>query len=256
MKTDGVITFRDDELVVENEPPRVGRAVCLRSGGRITYRRVLEVNGKELLVRGDVAPFAERFDGEVVGSVRPRLVDRIASIDPKRFTAANWRAALATAHILAARRRLSPRRGERVPFTTAILAASEWPGVRAFWLRACGRELPVAWQTHQHVIGLFVKGELVGVNVQLVASETSFSAYTLVDRRYRGIGGGRRMIEHALTLAEERGLSSMYVHINARNLPSIRAYRRAGFVKKQWWSDESDPLASAERQWLVFERCL
>jgi RimJ/RimL family protein N-acetyltransferase len=61
------------------------------------------------------------------------------------------------------------------------------------------------------------------------------------------------MIQRAIALAREQKLESIYVHINARNLPSLRAYRRAGFERKGWWSDESDPLASAERQWQVFE---
>ncbi|MCW5834091.1 MAG: GNAT family N-acetyltransferase [Labilithrix sp.] len=248
----GIFTLGAEELVIEDADPEVGRAVCLRSGGRLAFRRVLEVHGGELVVRGDVAPFEERWCGEVVGCVRPRVVDRLAAIDPRRWTAANWHAAVATAHLLAARQKLRPRRDVR--FTTAVLDADDWPGVRAFWRRACGRELPVGWQTHQHVIGLFDGDGLVGANIQLVAGMTSFSAFTLVDRRYRGLGGGYRMILHAVSLAEVLGVASMYVHVNARNLPSIAAYRKAGFERKGWWSDEADPLASAERQWLVFER--
>jgi GNAT superfamily N-acetyltransferase len=250
----GILVFGDEELVVVDRPPAVGYGVCLRSGGRLAYRRVLEVDRDALVVRGDIAPFEERWRGELVGSVQARLLDRVAAIDPRRWTAANWHAALAAAHLLAARRKLLPRR--HAPLTTEILYENDWPSARAFWDRACGRELPVAWQPHQHVVGLFDRAELVGVNIQLVAGATSFSAYTLVDRRYRGAGGGSRMILHAVSLAQSLGIASIYVHIHARNLPSIAAYRRAGFERKRWWSDEADPLASAERQWLVFERDL
>lgn len=253
-KDAGILTRDDEELVIEDEPPAVGRAVCLRSGGRLAFRRVLEVRGSELVVRCDVAPFEERWSGEIVGCVKPRLVDRIAALDPKRWTAANWRAAVASAHLRASRRWFLPRRTGK--FTVAILSPGEWPRVRAFWRRACGRELPVAAHPHQHVVGLFDGEELVGVNIQLVAGSATFSAFTLVDRRYRGLGGGYRMIAHALAVAETLGLTSMYVHINARNLPSIAAYQKAGFERKGWWSDDADPLASAERQWLVFERDL
>ncbi|MDF2692896.1 MAG: Acetyltransferase family, partial [Labilithrix sp.] len=143
-----------------------------------------------------------------------------------------------------------------VAFDTEVLSTDDWPTVRAFWKRACGRELPVAAHRHQHVIGLFVGTELVGANIYLALGTTAFSAFTLVDRRYRGLGGGSRMLRHAVVEARRRGFESMHVHINVRNLPSIAAYERAGFVPRSWWSDESDPLASAERQSLVFERRL
>jgi GNAT superfamily N-acetyltransferase len=125
--------------------------------------------------------------------------------------------------------------------------------VRAFWRETCGKELHVEAQPRQQVIGLFDGSQLVGANIHLVFGSTSYSAYTLVDRRYRGTGGGGQMIRHAVGLARESGLDSIYVHINARNFPSIGAYRRAGFAERGWWSDAADPLASAERQWRVFE---
>jgi RimJ/RimL family protein N-acetyltransferase len=103
------------------------------------------------------------------------------------------------------------------------------------------------------VIGLFDGTELIGANIQLLFGTTSYSAFTLVDRRYRGTGGGSKMIAHAVALARARKLESIYVHINYRNLPSIGAYERAGFKRQGWWSDAADPLASAEQQWLVFE---
>jgi len=247
----GILTFGQEDLVIEPGEPRVGSAVCVLSGGRSYFRRVLAVRGDQLRLRGDVAPFAEEWSGEVVGLVRPRLIDRLAAIDPDRWTRANWHAAVGIAHALAARRRLKPRR--HVAFTTRSLQDSDWPEVRRFWREACGNILHVEAQPHQHVVGLFDGGQLVGANIHLVIGKASYSAFTLVDRRYRGTGGGIKMIEHSLRVARELGCESIYVHINARNLPSVRAYRRAGFQKKGWWSDASDPLASAERQWLVFE---
>jgi RimJ/RimL family protein N-acetyltransferase len=137
--------------------------------------------------------------------------------------------------------------------TTRVLEPSEWPRVRQFWREACGNELHVDAHANQHVIALFDGPALVGANIHLVFGSTSCSTFTLVDRRYRGTGGGTKMIRRAIALAREQRLESIYVHINARNLPSLRAYRRVGFELKGWWSDDSDPLASAERQWQVFE---
>lgn len=248
----GILTWGLEELVIDPDPPEVGRAVCISSGGRLAFRRVLGVDGRRLRLRADVAPFEDEWDGEIVGCVRPRMIDRVAAIDPDRWTRANWHGALAFAHALSVRRRLSPKPRGPV-FMTRALAASDWPMVRAFWRASCGDELHVEAQPHQHVVGLFDGTELVGANIHLVFGKSSYSAYTLVDRRYRGSGGGSRMIGHAVAIARAQELDSIYVHINSRNLPSIRAYERAGFVRKGWWSDQADPLASAERQWLVLE---
>ncbi len=247
----GIMTWGVEDLVIEQAPPEPGRAVCIESGGRHAFRRVLEVTGRTLRLRADVAPFEDRWEGEIVGCVRPRLIDRIASLDPERFVRANWSVAVASAHAMAAQRRLLPRR--QVALSTEVLGAEDWPRVRAFWKATCEKELHVDAQARQQVIGLFDGEKLVGANIHLVFGATSYSAYTLVDRRYRGTGGGGKMIRHAVALSRERGLESIYVHINARNLPSIGAYRRAGFEEQGWWSDAADPLASAERQWLVFE---
>ena len=53
------------------------------------------------------------------------------------------------------------------------------------------------------------------------------------------------MIEHAVKHARTRGLKLCYVHIHVRNIPSILAYKRAGFHAVRWWRDESDPLLAA-----------
>ena len=247
----GILAWGPGDLLIDPDPPEVGRAVCIASGDRLTFRRVLGVDGRRLRLRADIAPFEDLWDGEVVGCVRPRVIDRIAAIDPDRWTRTNWRAAVTLAHALAARKRLSRRR--HVSYTTRALDASDWPRVRAFWKATCGKELHAEAQPRQHVVGLFDGTELVGANIHLIFGTTSYSAFTLVDRRYRGTGGGRKMIEHAIVDARNHGLERIFVHINSRNLPSIRAYERAGFDNKGWWSDAADPLASAERQWLVFE---
>ncbi len=249
---DAILAGPTEILAIERRAPSVGNAVCLVSGGRITFRRVLAIKGRELRVRGDVAPFAEIWNGDVLGCVRPRTVDKLAAVDPSLFTSAGWQSSLASAHALAVRRKLT-KAAPPIAFTTQELAQSDWPRVRAFWLATCGTELAVDAQPRQHVVGLFVGDRLVGANIQLVQGATSYSAYTLVDKAVRGGGGGRKMLDHAVRVARSQALESIYVHIHARNLPSIAAYRGAGFTKARWWSDESDPLASAERQWLVFE---
>ena len=156
----GIFTFRDEELTIEDVPPTVGAAVCVRSGSRLAFRRVLGIEGATLRLRADLAPFEDRWDGDA---------------------------------------------------------------------------------------------ELVGANIHLVLGSQSYSAFTLVDRRFRGTGGGSKMIQRAVQVCRRQGLQSIYVHIDVRNFPSIAAYERNGFEKKGWWSDESDPLASAERRWKVLE---
>ncbi len=252
----GIFALAGEELVLEAARPEVGRAVALVSGGRLAFRRVLAVNGRELRLRADVAPFGEAWDldvdGDVVGCVRPRLVDRLAAaVDVERWTRLNWATATALARAEAVRRRAKPVR--RAALHTRELTDADWPDVRRFWKASWGRELHVAAQPHQHVIGLFDGRILVGANIHLVFGKASYSAFTLVDRSYRGAGGGVKMIRSAVELAEKLGLESIYVHINVRNLPSIRAYRTAGFVERGWWTDDADPLASAERQWRVLE---
>ena len=248
----GVITFGLEELMIDPDPPEVGRAIALMSGGRMAFRRVLGVNGKNLRLRADVAPFEDEWDGEIVGCVRTRLIDRLAAIDPVRWTRANWAGAVAIAHGLAVRRRFK-KKVDRPNLTTKVLELSDWAGVRKFWNEACGNTLHVQAHSNQHVIGLFDGERLVGANIHLVFGKISYSAFTLVDRRYRGTGGGVKMVRHSLRVARDQGLDSVYVHINVRNLPSIRAYKRAGFEEKGWWSDAADPMESAERQWKVLE---
>lgn len=248
----GIITFGLEELYIDPDPPEVGRAIALMSGGRMAFRRVLGVNGKHLRLRADVAPFEDEWDGEIVGCVRTRLVDRVAAIDPVRWTQANWIGALAIAHGMSVKRRFK-KKVDSPNLTTQLLEQSDWPGVRKFWKEACGNTLHVQAHSNQHVIGLFDQGRLVGANIHLVFGKVSYSAFTLVDRRYRGTGGGVKMVRHSLRVAREQGLESVYVHINVRNLPSIRAYKRAGFVEQGWWADAADPMESAERQWKVLE---
>ncbi len=251
----GIFALAGEELVLEAAPPEAGRAIAVMSGGRLAFRRVLAVNGRKLRLRADVAPFGEEWDcdvdGDVVGCVRPRLIDRVAAVDCERWARLNWAAAMTLARGLAVRRRAKPV--HRAALHTRELTDADWPDVRRFWKASWGRELHVAAQPHQHVIGLFDGRILVGANIHLVFGKASYSAFTLVDREYRGVGGGVKMIRSAVELAEKLGLESIYVHINVRNLPSIRAYRRAGFAFRGWWADDADPLASAERQWRVLE---
>jgi GNAT superfamily N-acetyltransferase len=251
----GVLVRRGEILTVEQAPARPGDAICLVSGKRLGWRRAIEVRGEQALVRADVAPFADGWLGDVVGRVRPRPIDRLAALAPARFVELGWTAAWARAHAFAAYRRLGGPERAVPAFTARPLSLASFPRVRAFWLHACGSPLPLRAQPSQHVVGLFVgDGVLAGVNIQIVLDDVSYAAYTLVDRRFRGLGGGRKMIEVALGVARGLGVSLVYVHIPARNLPSIAAYEASGFRFARWWSEESDPLLAAERQWRVYER--
>ncbi len=247
----GILTLGAEELEITQGEPRVGRAVALASGGRVAFRRVLDVGAHGLRLRADVAPFEDHWQGDILGVVEPRAIDVVAAVNPVQFTTLSWYTAVATAHLRSVRKRLD-RRAE-IPFTTRELSAEDWPRVRAFWNESCGRELPVQAHANQHVVGLFDGVRLVGVNIHLAFGNTAYSAFTLVDRRYRGRGGGRKMIEHGVAISRARKFESIYVNINIRNLPSIAAYRAVGFKETRWWADDADPLASAERQQMVFE---
>jgi GNAT superfamily N-acetyltransferase len=250
----GIRVVDGEILDVDRGDPRPGDAVCLVSGRRLCFRRVLAVRGRRVLVRGDVAPFADGWFDDVVGRVRPRGVDRFAALAPGPWTEIGWTAAIAAAHAFAGYRHLRSRARDVPAFSARPLSLEDWPEVRAFWLSACGSPLPLKAQPSQHVVGLFgPAGTLVGVNIQLVLGDRSYSAYTLVDRRHRGLGGGRHMIDVALGIARAQGVKLVYVHIHARNLPSIAAYEASGFRFARWWTEESDPLLTTERQWRVYE---
>lgn len=244
----------------------IGDVVCVRSAQRITWRRVIGRRLGTALLRGDTTPFADGWFGgphgdrrvELLGCIEPRLLDRaLANLSTPRALQAQWLMALAIANAKAKKRRLQARARELpLRFWVRRLAVEEWPDVQAFWLRASGRELTLAAPRHAYVVGLFAQESLVGVNVQLVTGAEAYSAYTLIERAYRGQGGGRLLIEEAIGVAEELELRRVYVHIHARNVPSLAAYRRARFSFSHWWTDEADPLLAAERQWRVFERLL
>ncbi len=258
-----IFTLGAEDLILRQRAPVTGDAICLLSGGRTTFRRVLAIDGRKLRLRGDVAPFEDAWDtaadGEVLGCVEPRIFDQFVMLDPVAITRSNWYAALTAAHALSAKKRITRSFGKKIEarFTTRILSLEDWAGVRAFWLDACGDPLPVQAHQDQHVVGLFDEnGVLRGATIHLRFGTASYSAFTLVDRRFRNQGGGRAMIEHAVKHARERGLTLCYVHIHVRNIPSILAYKRVGFHPVRWWRDESDPLLAAERQWKVFELTL
>ncbi|HEX7664598.1 MAG TPA: GNAT family N-acetyltransferase [Polyangiaceae bacterium] len=251
----GILTLGLEELVLRRGTPNVGDAVAVVSGGRIAFRRVVGKKNGRLRLRADIAPFEEDWEGDVVAVVEPRLFDRIVALAPDRLLRLGWLGAMGAAHAKLARKRaLRPRPKTKARFTTALLEADEWPHVRAFWRDACGDVLPVEAHDDQQVVGLFDEdGTLVGANIQLRFDDNAYSAFTLVHRKVRHLGGGRQMIEHAIREAKARGVEMIYVHIHVRNLPSIKAYRRVGFVRRRWWKDESDPLLAAERQWHVYE---
>jgi GNAT superfamily N-acetyltransferase len=253
----GVVVVPGEMLDVERGMPSPGSAVCVGSGSRLAWRRVLAVRDGQALLRADVAPFADGWFEDIVGCVRPRLLDHVATLAPARLSELGWGVSMVGAHAFATYKRMRLRHPGASKFTARPLSIGDWPRVRSFWLRACGKPLQLTAQPSQHVVGLFSPaGALAGVNIQIVLGDVSYAAYTLVDRRCRGLGGGRKMIEAALGVARELGVKLVYVHIHARNVPSIAAYEASGFHFARWWTEESDPLLAAERQWRVYERTL
>lgn len=263
-----VASVRGDRGLLDVTGARIvpGDVVCIRSGSRVTWRRVLDVRAKAAFVRGDVAPFADGWVGVggdgpavLVGRVARRPQDLLAHVNSTHFVHANWLAAMALGRFKAARRRFGRRQRPvlSVPFRTKLLSPSEWPSVLSFWERASGRQLPLSAPRGAYVVGLFAEHtRLVGVNIQLVTGDEAYSAYTMIERGYRDSGGSRLLLDEAIRVAEALEIARVYVHIHARNVPSLAAYRRAGFRFSSWWADDADPMLSAERQWRVFERML
>jgi L-amino acid N-acyltransferase YncA len=78
----------------------------------------------------------------------------------------------------------------------------------------------------------------------------------MVDRGGRGRGYARRMLHELLWLVGDEGLASWLVaEVHEQNLPSLRAFRHAGFadvgrrgefLKLRWEAPRKEPPGAAE----------
>jgi ribosomal protein S18 acetylase RimI-like enzyme len=218
-------------------PARRGALICLLDGDRLALRRALALRGGEALVRCDRAPFADGWRGDVVAcALPPRGFDRLAELAPHAATRLGWRAKLALAALRSAafRIRRAARRGPSPRFTTRAHAIDE-------------RTLEISLRDP--------RGAPAGSTRLERRGDEGYSFATEVAPPYRGLGGGRQLIEAALDVARGQGLARVTAHAAESNRASLAAYRAAGFRPTgRYWSSATQPLAAAERALVELER--
>lgn len=74
-------------------------------------------------------------------------------------------------------------------------------------------------------------GEIVGTCALIPDGEGRFELSKMaVDEGHQGLGLGRKLLEAALAVFQERGASELFLESNSRLTAAIRLYESAGFV--------------------------
>jgi len=237
-------------VTVTRGTPWVGAVACVASGGRLAWRRVIDVRDGAALLRAEVAPFDDGWWRELIGCARAEgAYAALSAAAPSVVTEAAWRAALAWSKAP----RLAGRRRASVPWVTRTLSPADEGARDAMLDRAYGgRPHGAAPAT---VVGLFAPGgALVGEYHLLVEGERGLSSGMVVEPAWRARGGGVALARGVLAAARALGLKRVGCAIAARNGPSIGAHLRAGYADAgRWRTWPDDPLLAAERQWREFE---
>lgn len=76
---------------------------------------------------------------------------------------------------------------------------------------------------------LIVDGEVAGYGGIWVVIDEAHITNIAVRDELRGQGLGRRLLDHLMTQAVERGATSATLEVRASNLPAISLYEKAGF---------------------------
>jgi len=230
--------------------PWLGAVACVASGGRLAWRRVIDVREGAALLRAEVAPFDDGWWRDLIGCARVEgAYAALGAAAPSVVTEVAWRAALAWSK---ARGRAGKGRGS-APWVTRALSAADEGAREAMLDRAYGgRPHGAAPAT---AVGLFTPGgALVGEYHLLLDGERGLSSGMVVEPAWRGRGGGAALARGVLTAARTLGLRRVGCAIAARNGPSVGAHLRAGYADTgRWRTWPDDPLLAAERQWREFE---
>ncbi len=254
------LPHRTVELLAE--PPAVGDLVCFPGYTKVSWRRVLEVGGDRLRVRGDVAP---REDGWIdarlaIGRARPPgmlSIDTLAHLAPSVWTQGLYQLAtlLANARARAAhirRRRRAPRsepdairvltEADRELYAQFHKERSDSEGVVRALPEPC--DSPIA-------VGLFSgHSDLVGTQILEWHSKEACYFHTFyVTPSARGMGVGGRMKAFAIATAKIHGAKRARCFVHARNAQSIAANTRAGMrLTGEWLTERDDPLSTMTHQ--------
>jgi GNAT superfamily N-acetyltransferase len=212
-------------VTIRRDPaPPVGALVVLADGDCLAFRRVIDRRGGRSLVRADVAPFADGWFGGIVGEVElGSPLARIAARFPRAVGELGWRGAAWSARLRALAR---PR---HLPGSFSVTRDSDEGNSLRFSLVSDG-------------------GVRCGETTLTMRDGAGVSHDTRIATPFRGRGGASWLLAAALREARARSLSRVVAWVHARNLPSLAAYRRAGFRPVGWWRSGEDPLLAAERQ--------
>lgn len=248
------------EIVVVRRRATRGRIACLSTGSRVTFRRVLAVDGQRVFVRGDVAPFADGWFANVIGCVdEPASPFLIARIAPVLWTSSAWHLARGVALARAMGVGARPVAAETAGLSTRTLCATDGDALIALLVESHGgpperysREINLAAST----VGLFSpNAQLIGrCAVTKGEGDVAESEALVVHPLWRRCGGGALIMRAIVELARGNGARVVRATVAARNLPSRRTLLRAGFRETgRWVRAGDDPLLAAERQLLETE---
>jgi [ribosomal protein S18]-alanine N-acetyltransferase len=132
-----------------------------------------------------------------------------------------------------------------------ILASVAHAGVLAAIHRAAVAPAE-AWDAAAYAVQLGLPGtfalldEAGGFVLARVAADQAEILMLAVAPQARRAGLGRRLVAAAMTAAAERGAGAMFLEVSAGNVPAMRVYQRAGFVRgglrRAYYPDGSDAL--------------
>ena len=235
-------------LTVSRRPARKGAIVCLAENGRLVWRRVLAARGSSLLLRSEIAPFADGWFEGALGCVEAKgFAQGLARGIPRLWTSGGW-----WGHRIWVWSRNLPRwtRSRLRPpssFRTGLLGPGD--------ADACSRfpNLTKSLKAGEKCLALGIwtgGGELVGRTLLgLHDGAQGFSCDTFVDPAFRGRGGAKALLRAMIEEARKRRLRRVFGYVAAHNLASLRACRHAGLRHGgRWWSDPSDRFAASEKQ--------
>ena len=72
-------------------------------------------------------------------------------------------------------------------------------------------------------------GKVIGYGILSVAAGEAHLLNLVVSLSARGMGNGRRLLEHLMDLARSAGADGMYLEVRPSNLRALALYERAGF---------------------------
>ncbi len=89
-------------------------------------------------------------------------------------------------------------------------------------------------------------GEIIGYGGITVAADTSDLENVMVAEEYRRSGVGKRIVEHLLCKAKEKGAEKSFLEVRVSNTAALKLYLNCGFVgayaRTRYYADGEDCL--------------